>query len=51
MAIVYLRLPTGWEPVHESILVLQNTKELKRFEIAENKINLYFNEVCLFKNF
>ena len=47
MAIVNFRLPSGWIPVEESITNLTNDEnvKLKRYEINENKIALYFDEV------
>jgi hypothetical protein len=47
MAIVNLRLPSGWTPVESSIPDLQNdlNVKLKRHEINENKVVLYFDEV------
>ncbi|CAF0775839.1 unnamed protein product [Brachionus calyciflorus] len=45
MVIVGLRLPTGWEPVEESVKVLEDTHDLRRFELKENKLSLYFDEL------
>lgn len=45
MAIISIRLPSGWEPVESSIQSLTDSQDLKRFELNENKINLYFDQV------
>lgn len=47
MAIVAIRLPSGWEADQDSIQKLTATVGLKRFEVVENKISLYFDEVNL----
>lgn len=50
MAIIHFRLPSGWVPIEESIINLRQdaNAKLKRHEINENKISLYFDEVRLF---
>jgi hypothetical protein len=47
MAIVQMRLPTGWKPNEDSIQRLMNAPEvlLKRYELAENTVSFYFDEV------
>ena len=46
MAIVNIRLPSGWIPIEESIEKLKYMDaQLKRYEINENKVSLYFDEV------
>jgi hypothetical protein len=45
MAIISIRLPTGWMPLEDSVENLKQTVDLKRYEINENKLNLYFDEV------
>ncbi len=52
MAIVSLRLPTGWIADEASIETLRSLVNLRRHELNENKVNLYFDEVsyCLIKN-
>lgn len=45
MAIVSLRLPTGWIADEGSIESLRNLVDLRRHELDENKVNLYFDEV------
>ena len=45
MVIVALRLPTGWEVVEETIESLKKSDDLKRDEINENKVDLYFDQV------
>ena len=45
MAIVALRLPTGWGADEASIEKLRNQVDLKRYEINENKVHLYFDEL------
>lgn len=47
MAIVNLRLPSGWIPVEDSIkkLIDDTSVNLKRHEINENRVILYFEEV------
>lgn len=45
MAIVNIRLPSGWEAIKDSIEKLTTQVDLKRFEIDQNKINLYFDQV------
>jgi hypothetical protein len=47
MAIVSLRLPTGWIADEGSIESLRNLVDLRRHELDENKVNLYFDEVIL----
>lgn len=47
MAIVAVRLPSGWEADESSIQKLTNKVDLKRFEIDENKISLYFDQVII----
>lgn len=49
MAIVSLRLPSGWIPIEDTIenLVKDEKLNLKRHEINENKISLYFDEVLI----
>ena len=47
MAIVAIRLPTGWQ-AHEPTVQALRTEEsvrLKRYELNENKMSLYFDEV------
>jgi hypothetical protein len=48
MAIVSVRLPTGWKPNEESLTKLTNNLDimLKRYELNENTVNFYFDEVC-----
>lgn len=48
MAIVAIRLPSGWEADQDSIQKLTQTVDLKRFEVVENKISLYFDQVISF---
>jgi hypothetical protein len=45
MAMVSVKLPSGWVPVEESIERLKSTAELKRYELAENVAVLYFDQV------
>ena len=47
MIIASIRLPTGFQPDEESIRSLRNDLDvdLRRFEIHENKVNLYFEEL------
>ena len=45
MAIVALKLPTGWTADVNSIESLKQQVDLRRHEINENKVNLYFDEV------
>jgi hypothetical protein len=45
MAIVSLRLPTGWIADEASIETLRSLVNLRRHELNENKVNLYFDEV------
>lgn len=51
MAMVNIKLPSGWVPIEESIEKLKSSVDLKRFEINENLIVLYFNEVTIYLNF
>ena len=49
MAIVNFRLPSGWIPIEQSLEELKNfATQLKRYEINENKVSLYFDEEILF---
>lgn len=45
MALVSVKLPSGWTPIEESIDKLKSTAELKRYEINENIVVLYFDQV------
>lgn len=45
MALVSVKLPSGWVPIEESIDKLKSTVELKRYEINENIVVLYFDQV------
>ena len=45
MAIVALRLPTGWTADVDSIEKLRDQVNLMRHGINENNVHLYFNEV------
>ncbi len=46
MSIVSIKLPTGWTAIEESIELLKEMVDLKRFEISnENRIFLYFDQV------
>ena len=47
MAIVHFRLPSGWVPLEETIANLadDSSAKLKRHELNENKLSLYFEEV------
>ena len=48
MAIVNFRLPSGWKPIEESIEILKYMDtQLKRYEINENRVSLYFDEVIV----
>jgi hypothetical protein len=48
MAIVNIRLPSGWIPIEESIEKLKYMDaQLKRYEINENKVSFYFDEVII----
>ena len=49
MAIIHFRLPSGWLPAEDTIanLIDDSNAKLKRHEINENKISLYFEEVRL----
>lgn len=51
MAIVALRLPTGWEAVEHTVESLKEKVDLRRHEINENRVHLYFDQVkiLLFK--
>jgi hypothetical protein len=45
MVIISIRLQSGWVPIEESITQLIGNTELKRHELNENKIFLYFDKV------
>ena len=45
MVIIGLRLPSGWQGVEDTIKKLENSHDLRRYELNENKLNLYFDEV------
>ena len=46
MSIVSIKLPSGWIAIEESIELLKEMVDLKRFEITnENRIFLYFDQV------
>lgn len=45
MVIINIRLPTGYEANEETINSLIKSHDLRRFELNQNKINLYFDEV------
>ncbi len=45
MVLVSVRLPSGWSFIDETIDILKETVDLKRYEINENKIFFYFDEV------
>lgn len=45
MVIIGLRLPSGWHGVEDSIKKLENSHDLRRYELNENKLSLYFDEV------
>jgi hypothetical protein len=47
MIIVFVRLPSGWQSVENSIQLLTSDRrvDLKRYEIAENKVNFYFEDL------
>jgi hypothetical protein len=47
MIIVAIRLPTGWEPNEQTIQELKVLPgvDLKRYELAENKVNFYFEDL------
>jgi hypothetical protein len=47
MVIVSIRLQSGWVPIEESIAQLVGNAELKRHELNENKIFLYFDQVFM----
>ena len=45
MALISIKLPSGWIPIEETIQILKKTFDLKRFELKENLIVLYFDQV------
>lgn len=45
MVIIGLRLPSGWQAVESSVKKLEQSQNLRRFEINENRLSLYFDEV------
>jgi hypothetical protein len=47
MIIVSIRLPTGWTPNEQSIQILNSDPrvDLKRYELDENKLNFYFEDL------
>ncbi len=47
MVIVSIRLQSGWVPIEESLIQLVGNIELKRHELNENKIFLYFDKVFI----
>jgi len=48
MAMVSLKLPTGWNAIEESVERLKRSASLKRFEIKDCNVALYFDEVGFF---
>ena len=45
MALISIKLPSGWLPIEKTIQILKKTIDLKRFELKENIIVLYFDQV------
>ena len=45
MALVSIKLPSGWKALEEKIEVLKRSIDLKRYEVNENIIVLYFDEI------
>lgn len=46
MIIAFIRLPTGWEAVEQSVQSLeQKPIELRRYELKENRVSLYFDSL------
>ena len=45
MAIVSLKLPSGWNAIEQSVERLKSSSNLKRFEIKDSNVALYFDEV------
>ncbi len=45
MALINIKLPTGWTAIEESLINLKTTVDLKRYEINDIQIVLYFDEV------
>ena len=50
MALVNIKLPSGWAAIEESVEKLKESVGVKLFEINENVIVLYFDEVNLINN-
>ena len=48
MAIVGIRLPTGWIADESSVENLRALVGVRRHELNDNKVNLYFDEVRSF---
>ncbi|RNA09103.1 alpha-2-macroglobulin 1 [Brachionus plicatilis] len=45
MVIIGVRLPSGWEAVESSVIMLKTSNDLRRYELKENKLSLYFDEL------
>ncbi len=45
MAIISLKLPSGWNAIEESVEKLKSSANLKRFEAKDSNLALYFDQV------
>lgn len=49
MAVVEVKMVTGWKPVKDSLQLLKTSKMISKFELDGKRVQLYFNEMLTLK--